>query len=120
MLTPATILRDAALAGLLLSLVGLTRGFEIGAAVAAGVLGSLVNLFLMRRALARAGAAPAAFVLGRLLLKTIAGGAVLLVLLATLPAGPVMLGFCSVLFGLAARACVLLLTAKHPSTMEPG
>lgn len=120
MLTPATILRDAVLAGLLLSLAGLSRGFEVGAAVAAGALGSLVNLFLMWRAIRAAGTAAPGFVLGRIFVKTLAGAVLLLVLLATLPAGPVIVGFCSVLLGLAARACVLLVSGAPSSTPEPG
>ncbi len=120
MTTPATILRDAAIAGLVLSLVACLRGMEVGGAVAAGALGSLVNLFLLWRAVSGAGVAPDGFVLARIGFKTVVGALILVVLIANFPVGPVLLGFCSVLFGLSGRACALLFTETRTSTPEPG
>lgn len=120
MTTPATILRDAAIAGLVLSLVGCLRGWEFGASVAAGALASLVNLFLLWRAVSGAGTSPDAFVRGRLVFKTLAGALLLLVLLKVLPAAPVLVGFCSVMLALAVRAFASLAAGPGTSPSEAG
>jgi hypothetical protein len=104
MTTPATILRDSAIAGLVLSLAGLAWGTETGASIAAGALGSLVNLFLWWRAVSVAAAGAEALLLSRVFLKTAAGAVLLLALVASLPPTPVLVGFCSVMLGLAVRA----------------
>lgn len=121
MTTPATILRDAAIAGLALSLLGaLLGGGEWGGGVAAGALGSLVNLFLLWRAVSGAGVQSDGYVLGRIAFKTGTGVLILVVLVANLPAAPVLLGFCSVIFGLSARAFALVFAGSRTSTLEPG
>ncbi len=104
MTTPATILRDAAIAGLVLSLLGGLVGVEFAGAVAAGALASLVNLGLLVRLVGGANPETGALFLARLVLKHIAGAVLLLLLVATLPAGPVVIGFCSALLALAVRA----------------
>ena len=123
MMTPTTILRDSAIAGLLLSLLGSLGGVEFAGAVAAGALGSLVNLGLLVRLVTGAAPEMAGLFLARLLLKHLAGLAVLFVLVANLPAAPVLLGFCSVLLALAVRAFAALgaaSTTPASSTPEPG
>jgi hypothetical protein len=79
-----------------------------------------VNLFLLWRAVSAAGVASDAYVLGRIAFKTAVGVVLLVVLVANLPVGPVLLGFCSVIFGLMGRACALLFTETRASTPELG
>lgn len=118
-MTPATILRDSAIAGLLLSLGGLAWDVETAGAVAAGALGSLLNLFLMWRAVQSASAGVGAVFLARLLFKTAAGALILLVLVAKLPVAPVLVGFCSVMLGLSMRVFTPA-GAAHLSPPEQG
>ncbi|MDP2305217.1 MAG: hypothetical protein Q8P18_04240 [Pseudomonadota bacterium] len=123
MLPPSTILRDAAIAGLLLSLAGTFAGAEFAGAVAAGALGSLVNLGLLIRLVAGASPEAGALFVARLFLKQIAGAVLLLLLVANLPAAPVFIGFCSVLLALAVRAALTLAgwaSVPSHSTPEPG
>lgn len=120
MTTPATILRDAAIAGLVLSLLGGFAGVEFAGAVAAGALASLVNLGLLVRLVSGANPETGALFLARLVLKHIAGAVLLLLLVATLPAGPVVIGFCSALLALAFRALARPVGSAPLSPPEPG
>lgn len=123
MLPLPTILRDAAIAGLLLSLVSLFAGVEFAGAVAAGALGSLINLGLLMRLVSGASPEAGALFLARLFLKHVAGVILLLVLVSNLPAAPVFLGFCSVMLALAVRATLTvagLVSVPSNSAPEPG
>lgn len=123
MLPPTTILRDAAIAGLVLSLGSVFVGAEFAGAVAAGALGSLVNLGLLMRLVGGASPGAGALFVARLFLKHVAGAILLLVLVANLPAAPVFIGFCSVMLGLAVRAALTLAglaSVPSQSTPEPG
>ncbi|MDP2317700.1 MAG: hypothetical protein Q8P41_32740 [Pseudomonadota bacterium] len=102
--TPSTILRDTAIAGLLVSLLGGLWGGEFAGAVAAGAIAGLINLALLVRLVRGVVPEAGGLFLARLLLKHLAGAALLLVLVANLPAAPVFIGFCSVLLALSARA----------------
>jgi hypothetical protein len=121
MMTPATILRDSAIAGLVLSLLGGLGGVAFAGAVAAGALGSIVNLALLVRLVSGAVPELSGLFLARLLLKHLAGAVLLFALVANLPAAPVLIGFCSVLLALAARALLALVgNPAATSTPEPG
>jgi hypothetical protein len=120
MLTPATILRDSAVAGLLLGLLGSLRSPEVGGAIAAGALASLANLALLWRAVSSAGVGADAVVLARISFKTMAGAVIFLVLVANFPVGPALIGFCSVLLALSVRAFASLGVTARTSTPEPG
>ena len=105
MMTPATLLRDAAVAGLALTAAGYTVDPAFAGSVAAGALGALLNLWMLSRVV-RAATAGAAIFAGRLALKQFVGLAILGGLVARLPVVPVLIGFCSVLLSLAVRAVV--------------
>lgn len=119
MTPPLTILRDAAVAGLLLSAgAWVWGGMEMAGAVAAGALGSLANLWAMHRAIAGAGQVPNGLVMIRLLGKLVFGAVILYALCRTLPVAPVLGGFCSVMLALGVRGFAGL-GAPSP-TPEPG
>jgi len=120
MITPATILRDTCLAGLALTIGGMIRDPAFGATVAAGALGAIVNLWLLMRLVGRMAEGGAGFA-ARLVFKQVAGLVILGGLVAKLPAGPVLIGFCSVLLALTVRAFVgLVRGAPAPTPLEPG
>jgi len=120
-MTPATLLRDTALAGLVLSLVGGFGGVAFAGAVASGALVSILNLGLLVRLTSRATPEMSALFQARLLLKQVAGAILLLSLMANFPAVPALIGFCSVLLALAARAFLGLAGGTAAlSTPEPG
>lgn len=119
MTTPMTILRDASVAGLLLSAgAGFFGGMETAGAVAAGALASLANLWAMHRAIAAAGQVPNAMIQIRLVGKLVFGAILLYALCRTLPVAPVLGGFCSVMLALAVRGFAGLAAPSH--TPEPG
>jgi hypothetical protein len=121
MIPPATILRDACLAGLVLTIGGLVADPAFGGAVAAGALGAIVNLGLLVRLVTSAGTNSGVF-LARLALKQLAGIAILAVLAAKLPVAPVLLGFCAVILALSVRAVfgVLRPVPFSPPPLEHG
>ena len=110
---------DASVAGLLLSAgAWVFGGQEVAGAVAAGALGSLVNLWAMQRAISGAGQVPNALIMARLVGKMAFGGIVLYALCRTLPVAPVLGGFCAVMLALGVRGFAGL--AAPPQTPEPG
>ena len=117
MLTPRTMLKDSALALLVLAAgAGLFGGWTwLGAAVLGGLL-AMGNLWLISQVVARGfaqheatGKGAAAFAVG-LLLKTVVGLGLLLALLKFLPAVPVMVGVVSVVSAIGIRNIVDLLS----------
>ncbi len=105
MMTPATLLRDATVAGLALTAAGYAVNPAFAGSVAAGALGALLNLWFLSRVVRAATAGPTVFA-SRLALKQFVGLAILGGLVATLPIAPVLVGFCSVLLALSMRAVV--------------
>jgi hypothetical protein len=120
MMTPATILRDTTIAGFVLSALGGIVGADVSAAIAAGALACLVNFGLLVRVVGGANPDLGGFFLARLALKQLAGAVILYFLLSTLPAGPVLIGFSSVMCALAVGAVARLAAPPPSSILEPG
>jgi hypothetical protein len=113
MMTQATILRDAAIAGVAIAGLCSLWGIDNGIAAFAGAVGSILNLLLMMMALRGAGVVPQGLVLGRLMLKLVGGAVILVVLLKNFAVVPSLAGFCSVMAGAGFRAFASLGAAQH-------
>lgn len=109
MITPPTLLRDTAIAGLLLAAFGSIWGVGTASAIAAGAVAGLISLWLLARATAVLGQ-PASFVT-RLLLQHLVAATLFLLLASRLPLVPVLTGFCAVIAALSFRAFAAIL---HP------
>lgn len=112
MINPPTLLRDTAIASLLLAGLGTIWGREFAGTVAAGALGGLLGLGLLARAVAVLG--QPAFVVRLLVQHVVAGGLVIL-LASKLPVVPVLIGYCAVLPALAFHAFAGLFVAQRPA-----
>lgn len=103
MITPATLLRDTLIAGVLLAVGGFTFwGTQTGVATAAGAVGGHVSLLLLVRMVSSMDGG----LLGRVALHQAASVGILFALLMNLPTVPVLVGFFAVLPVLAAYAVV--------------
>lgn len=113
MTTQATILRDAAIAGVAIAGLCALWGSDAAISALAGAVGSILNLLLMMLAVRGAGTVPQGLVISRLLLKLIGGVVILVVLVKNFSVLPSLAGFCSVMAGAGFRAFASLGAAQQ-------
>lgn len=111
MITPATLLRDTAVAGLLLAAIGCWWGIGAGAAVAAGAAGGQMSLLLL---VWMASSGPVGL-LGRVAAHQGVAAVLLFLLLKTFSPVPVLVGFFAVIAALTWRA---FLGALRPPAVD--